>query len=74
MPQLQSSFQVPDVEALCLSCGTTHAGDLVHEDVFSFRLALSGARHCATGICNSDQEHLVEGGDVVATAAASSSA
>lgn len=60
----ESSFQVPDVEALCLSCGTTHAGaNLVHEDVFSFRLSSLGAAALRHGrLFDSDQEQLVEEG------------
>lgn len=60
----ESSFQVPEVEALCLSCGTTTPGaNLVREDVFSYRLSSLGAAALRHGrLFDEEQEQMVEEG------------
>lgn len=60
----EASFQVPNVEALCLSCGTrTDGSNLVREDVFSYRLSSLGAAALRHGkLFDGDEEQMLEEG------------
>ncbi len=45
-----TSFQVPDVESICLSCHTRSAGDqLLHRDIYSYRLTSTGMAALSNG-------------------------
>ena len=58
-----ASFQVPEVEGLCLSCQTRTAGvDLPHRDIYSYRINSMGIAAIAAGrLFGKDEELLLEG-------------
>lgn len=59
-----SSFQVPDVEGLCMSCRTrTPGAKLLQRDIFSFRLNSLGMAALNSGrLFEREDEQLLEGG------------
>jgi len=57
-----ASFQVPDVEGLCMACQTRTPGDqLLHKDIHSYRLNSIGMAALNNGSLFDQEEQLLEG-------------
>jgi hypothetical protein len=58
-----SSFQMPETEGLCLSCGTrTPAAELLHQDIYSYRLNSRGLAALNNGrLFDTEETLLMEG-------------
>lgn len=58
------SFQVPEAEGLCLACNTrTPAAELLHQDIYSYRLNSRGLAALNNGrLFDSEEALLMEGG------------